>query len=110
MMMNGVQLAIGFHVIGTIALFVGLVLTILCMIGIRRSRSVQHLRKWVGLATKVDKLLPLGAILLLLSGLYLVFTGDGWGTGWVNVSLAALVLLIPLVPSMIVFRFVAIRR
>ncbi len=104
------ELAIGIHVLGTLTLFGGLALTILAVIGIRRSRSVRQLLQWARFATTVDKLLPLGALLVLLSGLYLVFTTWGWSVGWVNIALVLLVLLIPLVPATIVFRFAAIRR
>lgn len=98
------------HIAGVMALLVGLVLVITSLWCMRRATSLIQLRKWAGLATKADTLLPLGAVLILLSGLYMTMTVWGWGHGWVNTSLIALLLVSPLVPAVIGPRLAEIRK
>ncbi len=98
------------HITGAIALLVGLVLIIISLWRMPHAASALQLRKWAGLASKADKLLPVGAALILLSGLYMVVAVWGWEHGWVNVSLAALLLVSPLVPSIIAPRLAEIHR
>ena len=98
------------HITGAIALLVGLVLIVISLWRMPHAASVLQLRKWAGLASKADKLLPVGAALILLSGLFMVVAVWGWEHGWVNVSLAALLLVSPLVPTIIAPRLAAIHR
>ena len=106
--MDAYRLAMIAHLVGTIALFAGLVLTIACMVGLRNATSAGQLRRWAGRASRADKLLPVGAGLLLVSGVYATATAWGWRSGWVNVSLATLLLVSPLAPAVIARRLAAI--
>ena len=94
--MDAYRLAMIAHLVGTIALFAGLVLTIACLVGLRNARSAGQLRRWAGRASRADKLLPVGAGLLLISGVYSTATAWCWRTVWVNVSLAFRLLVCPL--------------
>ncbi len=98
------------HIVGAIALLVGLVLISISLWRMPHAASVLQLRVWAGLAGKADKLLPVGAALILLSGVYMLMAVWGWGHGWVNVSLAALLLVSPLVPSIIAPRLAEIHQ
>lgn len=58
----------------------------------RRSKNVQEVRLWSGLAAKVDKIFPAAVIVLLLSGVFIVEdVGFEWSSGWINVSLITLI-------------------
>jgi hypothetical protein len=92
------QVAMIAHIVGTLVFFSGLFVTTAAMIGMRQATTVEKLRGWVALASRSDLLLPFGAALLLLSGLYLILTAWGWSIAWVNVSLASFLTITPLVP------------
>ncbi len=98
------------HIVGAIALLIGLILINISIWRMPYAASVTQLRRWAGLARKADTLLPVGAALILLSGVYLVVAVWGWGHSWVNVSLAALLLVSPLVPTVIAPRVAEIHR
>lgn len=96
------ELAMMSHIAGTIVLFVGLALVWGLLVAALRAAQVSQVRRIASLLGKADLLLPLGAGLLLLSGLYMLFTLWGWDTGWAVVSLAGLLAIAPLVPLLIV--------
>ncbi len=98
------------HIIGAIALLIGLILINISIWRMPDAASVIQLRTWIGLARTADKLLPVGAALILLSGGYMVVAVWGWGHGWVNVSLAALLLVSSLVPTVIAPKLAEIHR
>ncbi len=107
--MDGYRWAMIAHVIGTGTLFGGLAGTLGAMVGMWRATTVGQLRRRAAVAGRLEKLLPAGAALLLLSGLYLTVAAWGWRTAWVNVSLAALLAATPLVPAGIAPRLATIR-
>jgi hypothetical protein len=98
------------HVVGAVALLVGLVLITISLWRMPRAVTIAGFRKWAGIATKADKLLPAGAALILLSGLYMTMTVWGWSHGWANTSLAALLLMSPLTPTIIGPRLGELRK
>lgn len=106
--MDAYTLSIIGHIVGTIAMMFGLVLVLVSLIGMRSATGVPQVRRWAGIATKVDKLIPVGAVLILASGLYLVIAAWNWRQGWINVSLVTLLLVTPLVPTLIAFRLAAV--
>lgn len=81
------------HIFGAIMMFVAIGITLLAMISMLHSKATEDLRKWSALAVKLDGLLPFSVILILLPGLYLVFTRWGWGNPWVDFSLALLIVM-----------------
>lgn len=92
------QVAMIAHIIGTVAFFSGLLVTTAAMIGMRGATTVEKLRGWVTLASRSDLVIPFGAALILLSGLYLILTAWGWSTPWVNICLVTFLAITPLVP------------
>lgn len=82
-----------FHILGTMAMFVAVGITLTAMIAMLHAKKTEALRDWSTLAVKMDGLLPFSVILILLPGLYLVFTTWGWGVAWINISLAALIVM-----------------
>lgn len=81
------------HILGAIIMFVAVGITLLAMISMLYSTTTEDLRKWSALAVKLDGLLPFSVILILLPGLYLVFTSWGWGNAWIDLSLATLIIM-----------------
>ena len=98
------------HILGAVVLLVGLVLIIISLWRMPHAATIIGFRQWAGLVTKADKLLPAGAALSLLSGLYMAMTLWGWSHGWANTSLAALLLVSPLAPTIIGPRLGKIRK
>ncbi|SES37243.1 hypothetical protein [Psychrobacillus sp. OK032] len=82
-----------FHILGTVVMFVAVGITLTAMIAMLHAKKTEALRDWSSLAVKMDGLLPFSVILILLPALYLVFTTWGWGVAWINISLAALVVM-----------------
>ncbi|MGG3563949.1 hypothetical protein ABES03_20380 [Neobacillus rhizosphaerae] len=81
------------HILGAVIMFVAVAFTLLAMISMLYSTKTEGLRNWAALAVKLDGLLPFSVILILVPGLYLVFTSWGWGNAWVDISLALLLIM-----------------
>ena len=81
------------HILGAVIMFVAVGFTLLAMISMLYSTKTEGLRNWAALAVKLDGLLPFSVILILVPGLYLVFTSWGWGNSWVDISLALLLIM-----------------
>ena len=58
-------IAFASHIVGAVALLVGLVLITISLWRMPRAVTIAGFRKWAGIATKADKLLPAGAALIL---------------------------------------------
>ena len=93
------HLALYAHILGVLGLFGAIGLEWTSMVRMRRARTVEQLREWASLHPTLEKVFPVTAILILAAGLYMVGDVWGWGNAWINLSLAALVLLAALVPS-----------
>ena len=98
------------HIIGTVAMFIAVGLTITAMIGMLYSKKTETLRIWAALAVKVDGLLPFSVILIFLPALYLVITAWGWHVAWINLSIAALIVMLIMGPSINLRRLKAILK
>ncbi|WP_163527352.1 hypothetical protein [Halobacillus ihumii] len=81
------------HILGVVIMFMAVGVTLSAMIAMLHSKTVETLRSWSKVAVKVDGLLPLSVILILLPGVYLVFSRWGWRMAWVNVSLVTLIVM-----------------
>lgn len=98
------------HIIGTVAMFIAVGLTITAMIGMLHSKKTETLRVWANLAVKVDGLLPFSVIIIFLPALYLVITTWGWHVAWINISLAALIVMTFMGPAINLRRLKAILK
>lgn len=74
-------------------MFIAVGLTITAMVAMLYSKKTETLRVWAALAVKVDGLLPFSVIIIFLPALYLVITTWGWHAAWINLSLAALIVM-----------------
>lgn len=78
------------HIVGAVIMFMAIAILALAMISLLQSKDTENVKRWSGLAVKTDGLFPMSTLLILVPALYLVFSTWGWGTAWINVSLAAL--------------------
>lgn len=104
--------AIFAHIVGVFALSGAAVAQVLALAMMRRSATVLEVRLWASFASLVDKIFPVAAILLLVSGLYLVVEVEAaeWGDGWMNVSLITLLALAILGPLLVSRKISAIQN
>ena len=78
------------HIAGAVIMFMAIAILALSMLSMLQSKDTENVKRWSGLAVKTDVLFPLSTLLIIVPALYLVFSTWGWGTAWINVSLAAL--------------------
>jgi hypothetical protein len=75
------------HVLSAIALVGSTLFDPLFGAGVRRAETTEGLREWARVMLRTGLWAGRAAPVLLLSGLYLAFAGDWWGSGWLEVSL-----------------------
>ncbi|TWT05421.1 DUF2269 family protein [Planococcus sp. CPCC 101016] len=78
------------HILGAVIMFMAIAILALSMLSMLSSKDTENVKRWSGLAVKTDVLFPMSTLLIVVPALYLVFSTWGWGTAWINVSLAAL--------------------
>lgn len=108
--MTGYELALFLHVMGAIGLFTGVGIVLAAMGGMRRAQAVAQVREWARVASTFDKLLPVGGIVLLVTGIYMATDLEYWGDGWVDMALVLLLLLMVLGPAVNARRLGAIHK
>ena len=82
------------HIIGALSLFVGVAGIVVGMYGMRKAKTIKQFREWSWLASTTDKAMPFIALLVVVPGVYMVFTVWGWHTAWADVALGTFILLI----------------
>jgi len=88
------EIAVFIHLVGLAMLAggIGLELTIITMM--RRAKGTQEVGVWAGFGKLMDdfKLMPVAALVLVISGGYLVDkVGEEWSEGWILFSLIAVI-------------------
>lgn len=91
--MTHYQVALFVHILAVIGLFIAMSLEFASMIGMRRAHTVAQVREWISLEAVLGRLFPITAVLILVSGLYLIHEQWGSGTPWSTVSLLLLIAL-----------------
>jgi hypothetical protein len=79
-----------------LALFVGIgagSVLLACLLQLRAARTVEQAAPWGMMAGKVGKLFPVAILGLFGTGAYMTSDVWTWGTGWIEVGIAALVVL-----------------
>lgn len=66
---------------------------ILCLIQLRAARTLEAAGPWGAVAPKVARLFPIAILGLFGSGAYMTTDVWTWSTGWIQVGIAALVVL-----------------
>lgn len=81
------------HILGVLIMFAAVGTLFFGMINMLHAKDTPSLKVWAKLAVKMDSFLPISVILILFPALYLVMTTWGWDVAWINVSLAALIIM-----------------
>jgi uncharacterized membrane protein len=81
------------HIVGIVALFVGLALEWLSLDSLRNSTTPAQGAPWVGVLRGLPRLMAPAVGLILVSGIYLGARVGVLHSGWVDVSLAAMFLM-----------------
>jgi hypothetical protein len=79
-----------------LSLFVGIgaaSILMLCLFQLRASRTLEAAGPWGAIAPKVARAFPVAILGLFGSGAYMTSDVWTWGTGWIDVGIAALVVL-----------------
>ena len=92
--MSFYTLALFAHIVGVLGLFIGIGLQWTSVLRLRRAQFVAQVREWASLTSVLGILMPAASLLILVAGSYMTVTTWGWRTPWIDVSLAALILLL----------------
>jgi uncharacterized membrane protein len=93
-MADNYEIALFLHIVGVFGIAGAAVSFWIAMSVMRRIPTVQEMRSWSTLAVWSDRAFPASAVLVILAGAFMVEDVDwGWGTGWINTSLIALILM-----------------
>lgn len=82
------------HVIGAIGYSAGVLIGLLGLFSLRHARSVEEVRSLLELQELTGLISGISLLLTVIAGLYMAATVWGWQTGWINVALGSLVLLL----------------
>jgi hypothetical protein len=94
-MPNLYHLVLFAHVSGDIGIFVSLGIQLVSMAVLRRAQTIEQARVLVRLIHLSDSLSVISVLLTLATGLYMALTVWNLQIGWIAVSLASLILLMP---------------
>jgi hypothetical protein len=81
------------HVVGVLALFVGLALEWIAMNGIRRSTTLAEAAPWLRLLVTVPRVSGIAMAAIVVSGFYLGARVGVLGNGWIRASYGGLLLM-----------------
>jgi hypothetical protein len=80
-----------------LSLFIGIgagSVILACLLQLRAARTVEQAAPWGMMAGKVGKFFPIAILGLLGTGAYMTSDFWTWSTGWIDVGIAALVVLL----------------
>jgi hypothetical protein len=84
---SGYAVVVFIHVVSAIALVGSTLFDPLFGAGVRRSETAQGLREWARVLLRTGQWAGRAAPVVLVTGIYLAFSGGWWGSGWLEVSL-----------------------
>jgi Predicted integral membrane protein (DUF2269) len=84
------------HIVGAIGYFVGMGTWLFLLAALRRAQRVEQVRTLTPLMGLIGPLILFSVLLLLAAGLYMAITAWGLLTGWIDVALISLLLIVPL--------------
>ena len=107
--MSAYNVALFFHVLGVVALFVAIGIQQWGGAQVRRAASLEHVRLWVGFVQASQNLYPPAVVLVLAGGLFMAGKAWSFTTPWIVVGLSGLVAMIVLGILVVGRRFEAIK-
>lgn len=108
--MNWYTVALFAHIVGVLLLFITLAAQWFITLRLHNAPSLDQVRDSVKLAKQVGKLAPVSAVLILGDGIYMTAASWSMLTTWIDVSLAAMVLMSVMSMGVMSRRFAAIGR
>lgn len=94
--MNFYNIMLFLHIGGVLAMFFSHGVIHYGVRLMRQAQTSEQLRERGGMTMSSKILLPLSNLLIIISALYMVFYAWNWTTAWINISLIALLLMIPI--------------
>jgi hypothetical protein len=85
--------ALFFHIVGVIGLFISMSLELAIVFRLRAAQTTAQIHEWMAINRAIEKILPISALLILVSGLTMLFTVWGWGQAWIDLSLGLLIVV-----------------
>ena len=82
-----------FHIVGVLGLFISISLEVAISFRLRAAQTTTQVREWLAVNRVLEKMLPISALLILASGLFMLFTAWGWSQAWIDISLGLLIVL-----------------
>ena|SRR5215472_4993181 len=84
-----------FHVSGAIGYFVGIGAWLFILVDLRRAQRVEQVRGLVNLLGLSGPFTGISVLLILVTGFYMALTAWSLSTGWIDVALISLILMVP---------------
>ncbi len=82
------------HVVGVLGYAAGTILSVLGLPALKRAQRVEQARSILALLERVGPLSGISLLFIIATGLYMAATAWGWQTGWIDVTLGTIVLLL----------------
>lgn len=98
------------HVVGAIGYFIAVGTLLFGLAALQRTRRVEHVRVFTEFVGRLTPMFNVSILLLLLAGLYMTVTVWGFGTGWIDVALVSLLVLVPIAAVTVQSRLRVIAR
>ncbi len=91
--------ALFFHIVGVLGMFIANSLAVTVVFRLHAAQTTAQVLEWLSVNSALEKILPVSALLILASGLYMTFTAWGWSQAWIDLSLGVLIVLGVLGPA-----------
>lgn len=85
--------ALFFHIVGVLGLFIAISLEMIAALRLHAAQTTAQVREWMAVTRALEIILPASALLLLASGLFMLFNVWGWSQAWIDLSLGTLIIL-----------------
>jgi hypothetical protein len=85
--------ALFFHIVGVIGLFIAIGLEVATGFRLHAAKTTAQVQEWMAINHMLEKMLPVSALLILASGLFMLFTAWGWSHAWIDLSLGLLIVV-----------------
>jgi Predicted integral membrane protein (DUF2269) len=94
--MNLYTVALFVHLVGAMAIFVGVGVWLFAALALRRAQHVAQVRILTGITVGSGNVAVGGVLLLAVAGFYMALSVWGWQTAWIDVATVGFALLAPL--------------
>ncbi len=108
--MSWYSIALFAHIVGVLVLFIMLAAHWFITLRLRTAGSINQVREWIGLAKPLGKLAPISGVLILGAGIYMTAVSWTIFTTWIDVTLAAMGLMMFISMGVVSRKFAAIGR